>query len=332
LAFLHGPPGSGKLTVARELELLTGFRLFHNHLAVDLLEPIFEFGSPPFVDLREQLWLSVFRQTARTDVSLIFTFAPERTVRPDFPAVAESTVCSEGGRVLFVALRCAEPDLESRLSDPSRAAFVKLRSPEQYRELRDAGAFEFPPLRADIQLDTSALSPTEAAQLVGAELAVERLRSESTSVQLAISRLHDLPADLDQLVQASLAEGFRHLERLRDEWRSGANCFALPGEALFEARQGGYLVGICGLNRDPYAGQATAGRVRRLYVMPRARRLGVARRLVGEVLREARGQFAVLRLRTKTREGELFYQTLGFRSTASTPMATHELALPGPDS
>jgi hypothetical protein len=170
LLFLHGPPASGKLTIARELKTLTGFRLFHNHLAVDLLESVFEFGSPPFVDLREQLWLSVFRQAARTDVSLIFTFAPERTVRPEFPHAAESAVRSEGGRILFVALRCLESELEHRLPKPSRSAFGKLRSVERYRELRDSGAFEFPPLRADIELDTGVLSPTEAAQLVRAGL------------------------------------------------------------------------------------------------------------------------------------------------------------------
>jgi len=111
LLFLHGPPGSGKLTVARELKTLTGFRLFHNHLAVDLLESVFEFGSPPFIDLREEFWLSVFRQAARTNVSLIFTFAPERTVRPEFPAVAESTILAGGGQVLFVSLRCDESEL-----------------------------------------------------------------------------------------------------------------------------------------------------------------------------------------------------------------------------
>jgi chloramphenicol 3-O-phosphotransferase len=170
LLFLHGPPASGKLTVARELETLTGFRLFHNHLAVDLLESVFEFGSPPFVDLREQLWLSVFRQAARTQVSLIFTFAPERTVRPEFPDAALSAVRSEGGRVLFAALRCSESELERRLSDPSRSAFGKLRSVEQYRELRNSGAFEYPRLRADIELDTGALSPREAAQRIHAGL------------------------------------------------------------------------------------------------------------------------------------------------------------------
>jgi GNAT superfamily N-acetyltransferase len=146
--------------------------------------------------------------------------------------------------------------------------------------------------------------------------------------ELAISKLQDLPLDLDQLVQASLAEGFGFLERLRQEWTSGDNCFARPGEVLFEARRQGRLMGVCGLNRDPYLGQASAGRVSRLYVAPDARRLGIARRLVREVLRGARGHFTLLRLRTDTREGALFYQALGFHPTTGVATATHELRLP----
>ena len=102
----------------------------------------------------------------------VLTFAHERTVSSRFPASAESAVCSQGGRVLFVSVRCAKPELERRLSDPSRAGFGKLNSPERYRELRDTRAFEFPPLRADVTIATESLSPREAAQRVAARLAV----------------------------------------------------------------------------------------------------------------------------------------------------------------
>ena len=163
LVFLYGPAAVGKLTVARELAERTGFALFHNHRTVDLVGSVFEFGSEPFVRLREEIWLSVFREAAADDRSLIFTFHPEATVRPGFPRAAADAVAAAGGRTLFVALECAEAELERRVEAPSRADFGKLQSLERYRELRDAGAFAFPELPADLTLDTGALGPAEAA-------------------------------------------------------------------------------------------------------------------------------------------------------------------------
>jgi hypothetical protein len=138
---------------------------------VDLLESVFEFGSPPFVELRERIWIATFREAARRGISLIFTFAPERTVRPRFPADAEAAVQSEGGRVFFVSLKCAEEQLERRLGEPSRAPFNKLKSRDRYRKLLDSGAFEFPGLRADLEIDTGALSPSLAAERIRSRLA-----------------------------------------------------------------------------------------------------------------------------------------------------------------
>ena len=37
LVFIYGPPGVGKLTTARALAELTGFRVFHDHLTVNLV-------------------------------------------------------------------------------------------------------------------------------------------------------------------------------------------------------------------------------------------------------------------------------------------------------
>jgi hypothetical protein len=171
LIFIHGPPAVGKLTVARELAELTGLPLFHNHLAVDVLTPLFEFGSPSFVKLRELIWLSVFQEAAKNDVSLIFTFAPERTVRPSFIQDTITTIEARGGVVHFVRLTCAAGEIEQRLATPSRAEFGKLQSRDQYQALTRAGAFDYPEVPAVLTIDTGAVSPREAAVTIRAFLA-----------------------------------------------------------------------------------------------------------------------------------------------------------------
>ena len=93
-----------------------------------------------------------------------------------------------------------------------------------------------------------------------------------------IERLRDLPADrVGELLAESERAGSRFVRRLVDEWANGANRFDRPGESLFAAWVGGRLVGVCGLNVDPYARDERIGRVRHLYVLSAFRRLGVAR-------------------------------------------------------
>ncbi len=119
LIFIYGLPATGKLTVAQELASLTGFKLFHNHLVVDCLLSVFEFGSVPFVQLREEIWLSVFDHACRSNLpGLIFTFAPERTVRPRFIREALDVVRIGGGEINFVELVCPLAELESSNGQP----------------------------------------------------------------------------------------------------------------------------------------------------------------------------------------------------------------------
>jgi GNAT superfamily N-acetyltransferase len=138
-----------------------------------------------------------------------------------------------------------------------------------------------------------------------------------------IARITELPDDFEVLVSLSLREDFAAMERMRDEWRSGENRFDRPGEAVFEARAGGRLVGACGLNRDPYLPDASVGRVRHLYVDPEFRRRGVGRALVARVLEHAGQHFARVRLRTLREDADLFYVALGFRRTTAEADATH---------
>ena len=45
---IYGPPGAGKLTVARSLADRYGVRVLDNHLTVDAALRLFNFGTPEF--------------------------------------------------------------------------------------------------------------------------------------------------------------------------------------------------------------------------------------------------------------------------------------------
>jgi hypothetical protein len=111
-------PGSGKLTVAKELSALTGWKLFHSHLIVDLLLAV----AKEFIELREQIWLSVFAAAAASEMpGLIFTFNPESTVRQSFIERTLSLISKHSARFEFVEMLCEESALENRLDTPETA-------------------------------------------------------------------------------------------------------------------------------------------------------------------------------------------------------------------
>jgi len=168
LVILYGLPGVGKLTVARELGKRTRFPVFHNHLAVDLVESVFEFGSQPFIELRAKIWLVVFAEAAAAHLDgLIFTLASDSSVNDSFIDDVKRLVESDGGEVLFVELQCSPKELEKRIVNPSRERFGKLSSVERFRELKAGGAFTGPSIRADrFLLDTTVLSASDAAEVI----------------------------------------------------------------------------------------------------------------------------------------------------------------------
>jgi GNAT superfamily N-acetyltransferase len=81
---------------------------------------------------------------------------------------------------------------------------------------------------------------------------------------------------------------------------------------------------VGGLNRDPFAGCAEIGRIRRVYVRPAWRGKGIGRALVAALLAEARRNFTRVRLRAENPDAARLYESLGFAPNA-TPDATHIL-------
>ncbi|MCM3782306.1 GNAT family N-acetyltransferase [Neobacillus mesonae] len=129
------------------------------------------------------------------------------------------------------------------------------------------------------------------------------------------------------LVEESTNEGFRHIKRLVTDYEAKVNRFDTDGEALFLASKNGDIVGVCGLNKDPYSVKEEVGRVRRLYVSPSVRRFGVGRMLMNSVMIEAADHYKILVLRTDNPDAYIFYRSLGFSVKVNSQYDTHFLRL-----
>lgn len=119
-----------------------------------------------------------------------------------------------------------------------------------------------------------------------------------------------LPVDFSNLQSDATQEGFGFLDRLVNEWASGANRFNKPGEALVVARRDGAIAGIGGVTEDPF--QAEALRMRRFYVRPCHRRLGIAKAIAEPLLRMALQTGRPVTLNAGTAIAPAFWEGLGF--------------------
>lgn len=119
----------------------------------------------------------------------------------------------------------------------------------------------------------------------------------------------ELPSGFDTLRAEAAAEGHRFIDRLAASWAAHAVRFDRAGELLLAAYVDEELAGIGGLTVDP--AKPGALRMRRFYVRPSFRRIGIGRRLANALLEQARRATGSVTVNAQPASFD-FWQSLGF--------------------
>jgi len=167
LIIIHGPPAAGKLTVSKELAARTGFKLFHNHISIDCVKTVFEFGSAPFWRLITTIRNETFAEAARSGVNLIHTFCYAKGDDDQQYRRFIDTVEDNGGTVNSVLLICDDETRRQRIVADERHRIGKLTDPDSI-SLSRAKCDLFSPLPGweTLVIDTTTVTPSVAADLI----------------------------------------------------------------------------------------------------------------------------------------------------------------------
>jgi hypothetical protein len=189
MVYLVGFPGTGKLTVARELALILKARVVDNQwinnpifglLDSDRVTP-FPIGVWDQITKVRQAVLETIATLSAPDANFILTHAGYDNDRGDeeiYNAIAR-TAERRGAFFVPVRLLCEEAELVRRVVSPDRASRLKSMDPEAARrEARTRDVLKVNHAN-QMTLDISAISPQESARLVLAHIQARQAAERS---------------------------------------------------------------------------------------------------------------------------------------------------------
>ena len=186
LILIIGPQAVGKMTVGQELSKLTGLKLFHNHMTLDLVSQFFNVHEDKAgMDLNVLVRNNFFEAIAKSDLQGLIVTNVIDFDNPDGVPYARNIIEifeAQGGRGLVVELvadadtRMARNKTENRvkhkpwagLRDDPDGKFRYIESRGRANTRDDEKPFE-----NHLKIDNTNIAPAEVAKII-----VERLEKE----------------------------------------------------------------------------------------------------------------------------------------------------------
>ncbi len=178
LIILFGPPAVGKMTVGQELSKITGYKLLHNHMTIDLVTEFFDFGTPQFGRLVPAFRQMLVAEAAASDLTgLIFTFvwAFDNQDDKQFLDGLRDSVAEHGGSTYYAELEAGMAErlirnrTENRLRHKKKADFEKTEGAMvrmQAQHQMNTRKSDFPYPEQHIKINNAHLSAREAAEQI----------------------------------------------------------------------------------------------------------------------------------------------------------------------
>ncbi|WP_419959266.1 AAA family ATPase [Psychrobacillus sp. BM2] len=175
--FIFGPQAVGKMTVGQELAKSTGMKLFHNHMTIDLLEPLFGF-TPEMWRLTHLFRQEIFNSFSKSDSNgMIFTKVWYFDQKEDWDDIEKmcQIVSSQGASIYFVELEANVAERLKRNKTPHRLEHKPTKRNMEQSEQHLLDTLENSRLNSKegeitkenyLRIDNTYLSAEEVAQMI----------------------------------------------------------------------------------------------------------------------------------------------------------------------
>jgi len=170
LIIIHGAPAVGKLTVAKELSKLTKYKLFHNHLTLDLVESLFDSKKEIFWKLVSKIRLNLIKEALKHKVKGII-YTRSDIASDNFEFIKKLSKVVDEKNISFIHLKCDEKELYKRVNTESRRKYLKTTCANKLK--KDLKKWNFTtksPFSKTIEIENTKKSPKNVAQLIKKQL------------------------------------------------------------------------------------------------------------------------------------------------------------------